>query len=113
MEFDCIRKEEGEDNLLFRINNAEIPDDLMDYRDNSGYFYEYDCKDILELRLLCNNMSCQTIGYIGDSSLFEPLIKSGIKGVDRVVPIGRTMDFDLIWDGYNLPALMTRTVVIE
>ena len=113
MEFDCIRKEEGEDNLLFRINNAEIPDDLMDYRDNSGYFYEYDCKDILELRSLCNNMSCQTIGYIGDSSLFEPLIKSGIKGVDRVVPIGRTMDFDLIWDGYNLPALMTRTVVIE
>ena len=23
-------------------------------------------------------------------------------GIDRVVPMGQTMDFDFIWDGYNL-----------
>ncbi len=44
--------------------------------------------------------------------MFIPLFTSGIKGVDRVVPVGRTMDFDLIWDGYNLVTQLTREVVI-
>ena len=43
-------------------------------------------------------------------SLLEPLIQAGIRGVDRVVPIGYTMDFDLIWDGYNLVERLTRTI---
>ena len=54
----------------------------------------------------------QTIAYIGDSHVMLPLILSGVKGIDRIVPMGKTMDFDLIWDGYNLPALLTRTVVM-
>lgn len=61
---------------------------------------------------LVNDKHCQTIGYIGDKSIFIPLIKSGIKGIDRIVPIGKTMDFDLIWDGCNLPEMLTRNVVI-
>ena len=64
----------------------------------------------MELRDFCNDTHCQTIGYIGDRALLKPLINSGIKGVDRFVPIGHTMDFDLIWDGYNLVEHMTRTV---
>ena len=39
-----------------------------------------------------------------------PLLKSGIRGVDRVVPMGHTMDFDLTWDGYNLVNQLTRVV---
>ena len=67
----------------------------------------------MDLAPLCNDKRCQTIGYIGRSDVLLPLIQSGIKGIDRVVPIGKTMDFDLIWDGYNLPALLTRTIVMR
>jgi hypothetical protein len=84
----------------------------MDYRGNCGYFYEYDCKDIMDIRDFCDNTHCQTIGLIGGSELVEPLVSSGIRGVDRVVPIGHTMDFDLNWDGYNLVERLTRTVVL-
>ena len=85
----------------------------MNYQDNSGYFYEYDCKepDLLELKPLCDDKRCQTIGYIGNKEMFRPILTSGIKGVDRILPIGKTMDFDLIWDGYNLPAMLTRNVI--
>lgn len=106
------RVEEHEDNLIVRVAIPKITDYLMDYRDNSGYFFEYDCKDIMEIRDLCNDKRCQTIAHVGDSSVLLPLILSGVKGIDRVVPMGKTMDFDMIWDGYNLPALLTRTVVI-
>jgi hypothetical protein len=37
----------------------------------------------------------------------------GIKGVDRIVPIGKTMDFDLIWDGYDLIERFTRTIDLK
>lgn len=100
------------DNLIVRVSVSEITDNLMDYKDNSGYFLEYDCKDIMDLMPLCNDKKCQTIAYIGDKNIMLPLIESGVKGIDRVMPMGKTMDFDLIWDGYNLPALLTRTVVI-
>ncbi len=100
------------DNLIVRVVIPNITEDLMNYRDNSGYFYEYDCNDIMDIKSLCNDKHCQTIAYIGDNNIFMPLVEAGIKGIDRIVPIGKTMDFDLIWDGYDLPALMTRTVVM-
>lgn len=107
-----VRIEERKDNLIVRVNVPEITENPMNYRDNSGYFYEYDCRDILEIKALCDDKRCQTIAYIGDGKAILPLIKAGVKGIDRVVPMGKTMDFDLIWDGYNLPALLTRTVVL-
>ena len=104
--------EKHEDNLIIRVSVPKVSNFLMDYRDNSGYFFEYDCKDILEIKDLCNDKHCQTIAYIGSNDAVIPLLDAGIKGIDRVVPIGKTMDFDLIWDGYNLPMLLTRTVIL-
>lgn len=101
-----------EDNLIFRISVPEVSAALMAYRENSGFFFEYDCRDIMELRDLCNDKHCQTIGYLGDREMFLPLIQSGVKGIDRIVPLGHTMDFDLVWDGYDLPDMMTRIVAM-
>ena len=98
------------DNLIMRVNIPQITNDVMELKDNSGYFLEYDCNDIMEIRELCNDKHCQTIGYIGNKNIFSSLLHSGIKGIDRVVPIGKTMDFDLIWDGYNLVEQLTRRI---
>ena len=100
------------DNRLIRIQVTKASPELMDYRGNSGFFYEFDCDDILALRNFCDDTRCQTIGLLGEKSLVEPLLRARIRGVDRVVPIGHTMDFDLIWDGYNLAERLTRTIWI-
>jgi len=107
-----IRVEEHTDNLIVRVSVPKLSSRLMDYRDNSGYFYEYNCKDIMELKELCNDKRCQTIAFIGDSKMFMPLFAAGVKGIDRIVPMGKTMDFDLIWDGYDLTSYMTRTIAL-
>ena len=31
-------------------------------------------------------------------------------GIDRIVPMGKSMDFSLIWDGYDLIRQMSRRV---
>lgn len=105
-----VKKSYAEDNLIVRMQVPELTKDLIDMRDNSGYFFEYECKDVLELKEICNDSRVQTLSYIGDKNAFLPLIESGISGIDRIVPVGKTMDFDLIWDGYNLFERLTRSV---
>ena len=34
------------------------------------------------------------------------------QGIDRIVPIGKTMDFSLIWDGYDLIETLSRKIEI-
>ncbi len=101
-----------EDNLIVRVLISNITDNLMDIKEKGGFFFEYDCDEIMELRPLLNDKRCQTIGLLGELDHIIPLLNSGLKGVDRVVPIGRTMDFDLIWDGYDLTSILTRTIRI-
>ena len=108
-----VHVEQREDNYIVRVNVTEVNPDLMQLKDNSGYFFEYDCDDIIEIRDFCNNTHCQTIGFLGEKETIMPLLISGIKGVDRVVPIGKTMDFDFIWDGYNLVERLTRTIKVN
>ena len=108
---DGARIEPREDNMLFRIRVPGLTNALIEQRDNSGFFFEYDCDNLIDLKELCDDVRCQTISFIGDKNVFRPLLESGIKGIDRIVPIGRTMDFDLIWDGYCLPERLTRTIV--
>lgn len=100
------------DNRLVLASIDKLAGNLMDYRGDSGFFFEYDCDDIADLKVICDNKHCQTIGYIGNKDMLISLVVSGIKGVDRVVPVGKTMDFDLIWDGYDLAGQMSRRVAI-
>lgn len=109
---DGVQKMPWEDNLIVRMKVPHLTADLMDFKDNSGFFIEYDCSDIMELYDLCDDPGCQTVSYIGDKEMFRPLIMRGISGIDRIVPVGKTMDFDLIWDGYNLFERMTRIVAL-
>ncbi len=107
-----IKIKRHKDNRIVRVMVSEITDDLMDYQGNSGYFLEYDCGNLMELWDLCNNKKCQTVAYIGKKECMLPLLKAGVRGIDRVVPVGKTMDFDLIWDGYDLTERLTRKVAL-
>ena len=110
--YEGVKIEPGPDNLIVRVRIPEIFEALMEFKDNSGYFLEYDCNDVLALKNLCDDMRCQTVAYIGDRKMLTPLLESGVKGIDRIVPVGQAMDFGFIWDGYDLYERLTRTVSI-
>lgn len=99
-----------EDNVLVRIEIGKIRRDYVELDIKAGLFLEYCCDDIMDLREICDDSHVQTVGVLGNDSMVEPLLLSGIHGVDRVTDIGKTMDFDLIWDGYDLIRQMSRTI---
>lgn len=100
------------DNLVTRIHVRNLEDGLVDYFGNTGYFYEYDCKKLPEIYPLCKNGRCQTIGFYGNADDLLELLDAGFKGVDRIVPLGNMMDFDLLWDGYDLTEHLTRKITV-
>lgn len=100
-----------ENNIIMRVNVDETSDTLMDYKYNSGYFYEYDITDFEKIRCLFDN-TCQTLSYIGfdKNKLHRMIMNLHPVGIDRIVPVGKTMDFSLIWDGNDLIRTMSRVV---
>lgn len=101
----------GADNLTIRVKIDKIAADLMDYRGDSGYFMEYETDAIEEILPLCTS-KCQTLSYYGldPNGLSELIMTARPKGIDRIVPIGKTIDFALSWDGYDLIRSLSREV---
>lgn len=98
------------DNRIVRLEADRISLLFHKYQGNSGVFYEYELKDIQELIPLCN-MKMQTVALVGDEELLAPLFDAGVKGIDRVVSVGKTMNFDFIWDGYDLKERLVREII--
>lgn len=82
-------------------------------RGKNGIFFEKNINNLNYLRKYITK-KCQTVSYFGFSKKdFESLIlKNNLKGGDRFVPIGQSMNIDLIWDSYDLINVMSRSVEI-
>ena len=96
------------------FNLKKLPIDISHLRCKWGYFYEYNLKKI---ELISNLISrkTQTITYFGfdSKSLFDIFLKNNVRGIDRIVPIGRAHLMKNIWDGYDFISQFSRRVNIE
>lgn len=102
------------DQLIMRIEVDAITDDLLEYKYNSGFFFEYSAKSLEEILPVCTE-KCQTLAYYGfDCAELKNFVKKcAPRGIDRMVPLGQTMNFSLIWDGYNLIDELSRLVEVN
>lgn len=69
----------------------------------AGYFYLVKLDNLQAIKKYINKKT-QTLTYFGFGQLdLEELITiTNAFGIDRIVPIGSALDFDFMWDGYNL-----------
>lgn len=101
-----------EDGRMYRAGLEKLNKRIMDYRGNSGFFYEYDLKDESELNVM-SDKRIQTVSYIGEKEKIKAVVdKIRTKGIDRIVPTGHSMDFDFVWDGYDLITELTRKISV-
>ena len=98
-------------NGIVRVALKEIHPNVMDYKEGAGFFFEYTAKTLDEI-LPVLNKSCQTLSYLGvDPKEIEKLVlEHGVRGCDRIVPLGKTMDLSVLWDGYNMVENMSRLI---
>lgn len=105
----AVKLADQEDQFITRVKVDNLFEDLMNYKYNSGFFFEYDANKLEEILPLCDN-KCQTLTYLGLSSseIKDFFVNCRPYGIDRAVPIGKSMDFDLVWDGYDLIRSLSR-----
>ena len=104
----------NKNNLIWRVDNKELNQNIDNFRCDSGYFNEFNINHINELKNIIKK-NYQTLSYFGicKNDLVSFFKTNRPMGVDRVVPIGNTLDFSLNWDGYDLINQMSRIIEIK
>ncbi|WP_434309622.1 acyl-CoA reductase [Hominifimenecus sp. rT4P-3] len=105
---------EQSDNVICRVAVDQLFPELMNYKMGGGYFFEYEMEKLEELIPILGK-SCQTLSYYGweASEIQSMVFDSGVRGVDRIVPLGHTMDLAFVWDGYHMIETMSRIVYVQ
>lgn len=106
--------EEMPDNYIIRTQLHQLPKNIDAFRCAGGYFSEYDIDSLDEIAPIITNRY-QTLAYYGfnGDELAAFVIRNRLYGLDRIVPVGETTTFSLIWDGNNLVEMFTRIVTIK
>ena len=108
-----VHVEKSDDMFITRIDVDKIDKDLMNYKYNSGFYFEKDIDNLKEIVDVCD-VRCQTLTYYGvkEEDFRSFLEEARPIGIDRIVPMGKSMDFALVWDGYDLIRQMSRKITI-
>ena len=109
-----IQRVTPKDNKLWRIHISNISPDIDKFRCAGGYFLEYEADSLNELKEIVNR-KYQTLAYYGYSrkELSDFMKFNRLNGIDRIVPFGKTTDFSLVWDGYDLIRSLSRECPID
>lgn len=101
----------GPDNWVTRVRVKALCPELYELRSPGGFFLEYAAPTLDALRDFVTPR-VQTLSYLGLSpeELSRFVLENGLTGVDRIVPVGHTMDFSLTWDGYDLIQTLSRKI---
>jgi hypothetical protein len=106
-----VKREPTDNNAIIRVQLSDKPQDLVAIRGIGGYFNEYDAESLHEITSLVTR-KFQTLSYYGveKGELERFIVEERLVGIDRCTPIGKTLDFDVIWDGWDLVSSMSRVV---
>ncbi len=104
-------KPKTHENYIYRLQIDSLNKDIHKFRGRWGIFFEYKCKNLKEMNKIVN-ANFQTLTYYGykQKDLIDHIIKYKLKGIDRVVPVGQSLNINLIWDGYDLSKSLTRII---
>lgn len=99
------------DSSIVRVAVSELDDGMWSYMEPGGFFVEKTGESYSALLPVLSGR-CQTLSVYGipAKELAAYLVQQRVSGVDRIVPVGHTLDFDLTWDGFDLIEHMSRQI---
>lgn len=118
----CIRSIQDEEvlqvhrhgNELYRLQLGRLTSSPATRRGHHGMVYEV-VVDSIDAVAPWVDPRFQTLTYFGldAAALRSFLVRHRLRGIDRVVPVGRALDMGMHWDGYDLLSALSRWVDIQ
>jgi len=114
VELDNIASVHRHGNFVYRVAVDSVSDDMDSLRGRFGFFYEYETADVNSLAHVVNT-KYQTLTYFGvdKADLVAFVVDNGLRGIDRIVPVGQALDMDVRWDGYDVIRSLSRIVDVK
>lgn len=114
IDLDIIKSAGYKGNLLYNIELSSLHENMECFRGKCGYFYEYNLKSLRDLENIVTE-KYQTITYYGidPNQIQDFVINSRLRGIDRIVPVGKALDISAVWDGFDLVIMLSRIVHVE
>ncbi len=102
------------ENLIYKIKLKKVDKNNHNYRGKWGLFFEYDLRNLNDIKHIVNN-KYQTLTYYGtDKFLLKKFVlKNNLKGIDRIVPVGQSLNIGLLWDGYDIASILSRGIEVQ
>ena len=100
-------------NLLYRVflNGVDLHQD--ECRGYFGTVHEVVLTELNELAPIVNERyQTLTIEGIETAVVRQWITRNRLRGVDRVVPVGKALDMDVVWDGYDIVSSLSRVIAI-
>ncbi len=92
------------------LNRNELTKDIC----GGGLIRHARIEQLLDLATFASEAD-QTVTHFGFGAdeLRELAVRIGARGVDRIVPIGEALSFNVLWDGFDLLDDLTRRVFVQ
>lgn len=99
------------DNTVVRVAVGTLAPEVEAHRCAGGFFVEY-ASETMDALASIVTPKYQTLSYLGleAEELRRFVTEKGLTGIDRVAPVGHTMDFALTWDGHDLIRELSRRI---
>jgi hypothetical protein len=98
-------------NILYRVELANAGPRQDEFRGYFGTVHEVVFATFDQLAPLVNERyQTMCIQGVATEAVRELIVRHGLRGIDRVVPVGRALDMDIVWDGYDLIGSLSRLI---
>lgn len=98
-------------NLLYRVWLDGIDQHQDAHRGYFGTIHEVVLPHLDELAPIVNERyQTLTVQGIDNSFICEWIVRNQLRGIDRVVPVGRALDMNIVWDGYDMVNSLSRLI---
>lgn len=113
VELGNVKSFEQSGNVLYVVTLDNLCRDMTDLRGKFGLFFQCDILDLKEISEVITN-KVQTCVYYGvDRERIVQVVKeNSLMGIDRVVPVGSSLDIGVYWDGYDIIRQMSRGIMM-
>lgn len=100
-------------NLVYRVELQGLTPAVIECRGKGGFFHEYAIKNWNELfSIITEKFQTITCFGIDRQALQQAIIGAGLRGIDRIVPVGKAMDINTIWDGHDLIKELSKKIAL-
>ena len=100
-------------NLVYRVELQGLTPVVIGCRGKGGFFHEYAIRDWEELfGIVTEKFQTITCFGIDMQALQQAVIEAGLRGIDRIVPVGKAMAISEVWDGHDLVKELSKKVAL-